>query len=400
VHGSRGHVPTSTCPAMTHLSELHSLLHHQRNAMSTPATPPPILPLPASVISRLRSTITVPTVSAAISELLQNALDATATELSLTLNPTRPSFALSDNGHGIHPNHISSIGTPYTTSKYPPQDRFFGSRGETLAALAQHSTLSVTSRAAGWRSTRQVRWSYGKKVFEGPAPEYVALEEQGTTVRAEGLWGDMPVRLKAREGMDVEREWDDVLKVICGLLVSGRGKGVGIVVRDEKGARRLTVKGGKRARAEPWDLMVLRQVFGADVIGAVGTWESAKARQNGVRIEGWIRSRGYGSKAVQFLSVNGLPLASVGTELHREANRIFASSGFGTVEDEDGRSTPKRGRARKGVDRHGMFVLRIECRDGRAALGGEGGTDGKAGVEGEVGAIRTWTRHLADRNRI
>jgi DNA mismatch repair protein MLH3 len=351
---------------------------------STPSDAPPILPLPPTVISRLRSSVTLPTLSAAISELLQNALDATATQLSLTLNASKPSFTLTDNGHGIHPDHVTSIGTLYATSKYPPDDRYFGSRGEALAALAQHSILTITSRARGWRWSRQIRWSYGKKVFCGAAPEYGALEEPGTTVRVEGLWGDMPVRLKAREGMDMEREWAEVLKTIAALLMSGRGKRVGVVVRDELGSRRLTVKREIGLQRESWDHNVLRQVFGSEVMADVGQWESVKARQNGVRIEGWISSRGHGSKAVQFISVNGFPLASMETELHREVNRIFASSGFGVVEDLDGKGVPKRGGTRRGVDRCGMYVLRIECRKERMLLGGEGGTEGKAGIEGEV----------------
>ncbi|KAA8910702.1 hypothetical protein FN846DRAFT_1004513 [Sphaerosporella brunnea] len=350
---------------------------------STRVEVPPILPLPSTVILRLRSTVTLPTLSVAISELVQNALDAAATQLSLSLNPSKPSFTLTDNGHGIHPDHIASIGTLYTTSKYPPDDRHFGSRGEALAALAQHSILTITSRARGWRWSRQVRWSYGKKVFCGDAPEYAALEEPGTTVRVEGLWGDMPVRLKARERTDIDREWAEVLKTVSALLMSGRGKGVGVVVRDELGTRRMIVNRETGPCREPWDHVVLRQAFGNDVIGDIGTWETVKARQNGVRIEGWISSKGNGSKVVQFISVNGFPLASGDTELHREVNRIFASSGFGVVEDLDGKGMPKRGGTRKGVDRYGMYVLRIECHEGRTILGGEGGTDGKAGVEGQ-----------------
>ncbi|KAF8544187.1 hypothetical protein BDD12DRAFT_772791 [Trichophaea hybrida] len=350
--------------------------------MST--TPPPILPLPPSVISRLRSTVTIPSLTTAVSELIQNSLDASSTQLTLTVNPSRPSFTLTDNGHGIHPEQLSSVGTLYTTSKYPPSERYFGFRGEALAALAQNSILTVTSRATGWRGSRQCRWSYGKRVFEGVAPDYASLVEAGTTVRVEGLWGNMPVRLKVREDMDMVREWREILKIIAGLLMSGRGKDVGAVVRDENGARRLTIKAQNGERREPWDLTVLRQGFGSDVVGDIGTWESVKARQNGVRIEGWICSKGSGSKSVQFLCVNGFPLASGETELHREVNRIFANSGFGVVEEVDGRGIPKKGGTRKGVDRRGMYVLRIECRGSDlSVIGGEGGTEGKAGVVGD-----------------
>ena len=120
---------------------------------------------------------------------------------------------------------------------------------------------------------------------------------------------------------------------------------------------------------------MLRAGVGADAVGAARDWERVRARQNGVRIEGWICARGSGLRGVQFIAVNGFPLAHE-TELHREANRVFAASSFGAVED------GKNG-TRKGVERRPMFVLRIECVAAASALGGEGGTDGKAGVEGE-----------------
>lgn len=224
-----------------------------------------------------------------------------------------------------------------------------------------------------------LRWSFGEKIFVGVPEEYASLPEAGTTVRVEGLWGDMPVRIKARAGADMEREWGEVIRAALGLLLSGRGRGVGLVVRDENGARKLGIKAEFRGA---WDLAVLRQGVGEDVVGSERDWECVKARQNGVRIEGWICSRGIGSRNVQFLAVNGFPLMNE-TELHREINRVFSASSFGTIEEtENGRRAPTR----KGVERKGMFVLRIECRGG-AALGGEGGTDGKAGVEGEVSWI-------------
>ncbi|CCX04750.1 Similar to DNA mismatch repair protein MLH3; acc. no. Q12083 [Pyronema omphalodes CBS 100304] len=347
------------------------------------STPPPIQLLPDSVISRLRSSIVLPSLPQAISELIQNALDASATELSATINPTAPSFTLTDNGYGVVPEQISNVGKLYATSKYPPSERYFGSRGEALSALAQHSTLTFTSCAKGWRTSRQVRWSYGKNIFEGIAPDYAALPNSGTVVRVERLWGDMPVRIKAREGLDFEREWADILKAIIGLFLSGRGNGVSIIVRDQDGARQLSINPANRRRGEPWDLMVLRQSLGSEVIGTIQDWENVKARQNGIRIEGWISSKGSASKNIQYIFVNGFPLSMEDTELHREVNRIFENSGFGVIEELDKNGNPKRGAVRR-IDKRGMFILRIEFRRGESSIfGGEGGTGGKAGVEGQ-----------------
>ncbi|KAI5784725.1 hypothetical protein EDC01DRAFT_789216 [Geopyxis carbonaria] len=338
---------------------------------TTTATPAPILPLPPSVRALLRSTLTLTTLHTALLELLQNALDAHATNLTLTLNIAQNSLSLSDNGTGILPSSISSIGVLNSTSKFPPTPHVLGSRGEALAALARHSVLTVTSRARGWRSTHATRWVYGKHVEAGPVAEWKRMLESGTVVRVEGLWGDMPVRVKAREGLDVEREWEAVLRGVVAALVATRaGRGVGVVVRDETGARRMAVRAG--AEGVPWELGIVQAWRGAAVTQG---WERVRAKQNGVAIEGWIGTRPVLGRRCQFLSINGHPLRDE-TELHRAVERAFANSAFGAEGDGKG--------AKKGAERRGAWVLRVECRrDETRMLGGEGGTEGKAGVAGE-----------------
>lgn len=214
-------------------------------------------------------------------------------------------------------------------------------------------------------------------MFTGPAPEHLRLPATGTMVRIEGLWGDMPVRLKARQHEDVEREWEDVNRALVQLLLTPQGKGVAVIARDENGSRRLVVKD---AHLGPWEMGVLRQVYGREVGEG---WERVKAQQGGVRIEGWICTKGSGTKGFQFLYINGHPLPPSTTLLHAEINRILAASSFGVVEDGEGKSKTRSG-PRKGVEKWGMFILRIECADGDAGvLGGEGGTEGKAGLEGD-----------------
>lgn len=289
------------------------------------------------------------------------------------------------------------------TSKYPPPDdhQLFGFRGEALASLGTHSLLTLASRNEEYRSTHMIRMSYGDRAFVGHAPEHLCLPSHGTVARVEGLWGNMPVRLKARETGDYEREWEDIKRAVVELLLTPLGKGVGVVLRDENGKRRLAMK-GTLLEDVPWDMRVLRQVYGREVGG--DGWERVKAKQNGVKVEGWICSTGAGSKTWQFLcefrfeaaasqrlikvDINNHPLPPNTTLLHAEVNRIFAASSFGVVEDEGKEkqtNAANKGAPRKGVDRHGKFVLRVEARKGDLGLlGGEGGTEGKAGVEGEV----------------
>lgn len=214
-------------------------------------------------------------------------------------------------------------------------------------------------------------------MFTGLAPEYLRLPTTGTVVRIEGLWGDMPVRLKVRQQEDVEREWEDINRALVQLLLTPQGKGVAVIARDENGNRRLVVKDSRRG---PWEMGVLRQVYGREMGDG---WERVRAQQGGVRIEGWICTKGSGSRGFQFLYINNHPLPPSTTLLHAEINRILAASSFGVVE-EDGDKSKARSGPRKGVEKRGMFVLRIECVDGDiGVLGGEGGTEGKAGLEGD-----------------
>lgn len=233
------------------------------------------------------------------------------------------------------------------------------------------------------RSTHTVRISYSTPVFAGPAPEHLRLPATGTVVRIEGLWGDMPVRLKARQHEDVEREWEDVIRALVQLLLTPQAKGVAVIARDENGNRRLVVKD---THLGPWEMGVLRQVYGRDM--AEG-WERVRAQQGGVRIDGWICTKGSGTRGFQFLYINGHPLPPSTTLLHAEINRVLAASSFGVVaaaagaDEDEGRSKPRNG-PRKGVEKWGMFILRIECADSDAGvLGGEGGTEGKAGLGGD-----------------
>jgi DNA mismatch repair protein MLH3 len=324
---------------------------------------PKILPLPPSITSHLLSTLTIPTLPTVLSELLQNSLDATATQITITANLRRHACAVSDNGYGILPESIPLAGEAYCTSKHALGK--LGFRGLALAGIARHAVVTVVSRCEGYGQTYVRKLAFGRETHVG-VEEDARLLHAGTAVRVEGLWADMPVRSAARpvDDVAVEREWEEVKGVVVRWII---GSGASVVVRDETGRRRMAISAVSEVAA-------LRQVFGAEVHV---DWERVRAKQGAMRVSGWMATTGSASKGFQYLYVNRHPLPPGTTLLHAEINRLFAASSFGAVED--------AARGKKGADRWGMFILRIEYqqRDPHV-IGGEGGTDGKAGLEGDV----------------
>lgn len=80
-------------------------------ASGTQFSPSPIRPLSAEVVARLRSTLTISSLSDAVAELLQNSLDAHARSVRININFSRSSCVVEDDGVGISPNDLPLIGT-------------------------------------------------------------------------------------------------------------------------------------------------------------------------------------------------------------------------------------------------------------------------------------------------
>lgn len=75
--------------------------------------PRPILPLPPSVTDNLRATLTILTLTQAISELVQNSLDASSRLIRVQVNFLRSSCVVEDDGCGIPPEDVPFIGQRY-----------------------------------------------------------------------------------------------------------------------------------------------------------------------------------------------------------------------------------------------------------------------------------------------
>ncbi len=151
--------------------------------------------LPLELINRIAAGEVVERPASALKELIENALDAGATRVSVRLSAGGlEGIEVVDNGSGMTPDEMRLALERHATSKLPGDaiDRVtsFGFRGEALPSIASVARLTLESRvrgADGW----QLVVDHGEAVGEGPA----ALPP-GTRVRVERLFDKVPARRK------------------------------------------------------------------------------------------------------------------------------------------------------------------------------------------------------------
>jgi DNA mismatch repair protein MutL len=114
--------------------------------------------LPPTTVHRIGSSQVLVDPACAVKELLDNALDARATSVSIEISTnTLDVIHVRDNGHGIAPDDRVLICKRYCTSKIRDfadlrnlGGTSLGFRGEALSSLAELSaSLSVTTRVEG-----------------------------------------------------------------------------------------------------------------------------------------------------------------------------------------------------------------------------------------------------------
>ena len=151
--------------------------------------------LPSELINRIAAGEVVERPASALKELIENALDAGARQVSVRLAAGGlEQIEVADDGCGMSPDDMRLALERHATSKLPgdaiDQVLSFGFRGEALPSIASVSRLTLESRMAGadgWR----VAIDHGAAAGEGPA----ALPP-GTRVRVEGLFDKVPARRK------------------------------------------------------------------------------------------------------------------------------------------------------------------------------------------------------------
>ncbi len=173
--------------------------------MSESRTIAPVRVLPDEVANKIAAGEVVERPASVVKELVENALDAGATRVSVRLVAAgRRLIEVQDNGHGMtEQNALLAIERHATSKIRNAQDldniRSLGFRGEALASIASVSRFLLVTRREGDESATQLRVDGGilREVQQTGAPV-------GTRISVNRLYFNTPVRAKFLKGIATE----------------------------------------------------------------------------------------------------------------------------------------------------------------------------------------------------
>ncbi len=235
----------------------------------------PIHLLPPEVASQIAAGEVVERPASVVKELVENALDAHATSISVEIAAAgRSLIRITDDGAGIPAAELSLAVERHATSKLTTAADLFsiatlGFRGEALASIGSVSRLTITSRRLdsplGARLRVEGGHIGGVETVGAPA---------GTIVQVEDLFFNVPARLKFLKQDLTERRLIDALLSRYALAYPN----VRFSLR-EGGSISLHTAGDGDRRA------ILASIYGVEVARQMLVLES---REGDLRLEGFI----------------------------------------------------------------------------------------------------------------
>jgi DNA mismatch repair protein MutL len=155
----------------------------------------PIRRLPEHLVNRIAAGEVVERPASALKELVENAIDAGATRIAVSLGGGGTSrIEVTDDGCGMSPDDIALALERHATSKLPGDEieavTTLGFRGEALPSIASVARLAVESRVRGCDGWSRI---VDNGRLEGTSP---AALPPGTRIRVEQLFARVPARRK------------------------------------------------------------------------------------------------------------------------------------------------------------------------------------------------------------
>ena len=255
---------------------------------------PQIQQLPAHIADLIAAGEVVERPASVCKELLENALDAGASAVSVELEHGGMTYLrVTDNGCGIAPEELPTAFLRHATSKLRRAEDLaaigtLGFRGEALAAIAAVSRLDIFSRARGADSGASLH-------LEGGVPGEVTAAgcPEGTTVCVRDLFYNTPARMKFMKKDSAEGA--AAAAVVTQLALS----------HPEVSFKLL--RDGQEVLHTPGDGQLLSAIYAALGRDFAKSLLEVDGGSGDVRASGFVSSpaAGHGTRARQLFFVNG-----------------------------------------------------------------------------------------------
>lgn len=250
--------------------------------------------LPEALINRIAAGEVIERPASAVKELAENAIDAGATRIEVTLEQAgKNRIVVQDNGKGMRKEELRLAVQRHATSKLPSDDlldiHFLGFRGEALPSIGSVSRMTIMSRAKDSEA-----WKIFLEGGDIGEPEPVSLAH-GTRIEVRDLFYATPARLKFLKSDRTEaQQAADVLTRLA--------------MANPQIAFSLTNDGKRLIHVEAAD----RKTRIGDLLGADFTENAMELnhRRENVRLTGFVSLPTYhrGTSAEQYLFVGGRPV--------------------------------------------------------------------------------------------
>lgn len=232
-----------------------------------------------------------------LKELLENALDAGATQIDVEVDKGgMVSLSVHDNGHGIHQDDMPLAISRHATSKIDTLDDLealfsLGFRGEALASIGSVSRMKLVSRTA----ESEHAWSIEAQGRGSIPQELPATHPIGSSIEVRELFFNTPARRRFLRSEKTEfNHLEDVFK----RAALSRPQVAFSLSHNQRSVHRYRGRSNDEQLARVID--VCGKAFGAEL-------QQVEQRLDDVSLHGWVSTarEGRSSTDLQYFFLNG-----------------------------------------------------------------------------------------------
>ncbi|MCM1324245.1 MAG: DNA mismatch repair endonuclease MutL [Acetobacter sp.] len=261
----------------------------------------PIRILPNTLINQIAAGEVIERPASAVKELVENALDAGADRIEITLqNGGKSLLVVEDNGKGMTKSDLAIAVERHATSKLPTDDlfnvQFLGFRGEALPSIASVSKMKISTRQKDDENGWEISINGGEKSEIRPCAKPL-----GTRIEVRDLFYATPARLKFLKTDTAET--GACVDIINRIALANPHVSFSLYA---EGKKKVTLTA---ANADFFDIRLRRA---AEVMGQTFTENSLEVRgsRNGIKLTGLVSLPTYNKANTlsQYLFVNNRPV--------------------------------------------------------------------------------------------